>query len=120
MENGRPVVADDPLHVLRDLLEFARDWARLRGRRREEAWAEWFAPDGPGITVPDTFAATRLTDPEDVPPEWAGLFDPDVAEIWGLWTFHVGRAPDAAVLPGPELRHLLARAAELWRDLPDP
>ncbi|GAA3222096.1 hypothetical protein [Actinocorallia longicatena] len=89
---------------------------------REEL-AGRFAPGGPGLAVPDTFAAYRMLSRDDLPdeyligglpPGWRHLtFTPD-EETWALVLFsRERRTALSELVEGEELRALLAQALEL-------
>ncbi|MBA9002378.1 MULTISPECIES: hypothetical protein [Thermomonospora] len=106
-------VSDDPDGVIGDFLGFALS---LRNDSRRylsaEELAELFSPEGDGMRLPDVFAAYRAVEPDDVPHEFGEQVAEEAGrkELWVLTRLRYGRAPDSAVVQGPELRHLLEAA----------
>ncbi|MBG0829712.1 hypothetical protein HS041_18270 [Planomonospora sp. ID67723] len=105
-------VSDDPNRVICDFLGFALSLRHLSGRRPAEELPELFSPTGRGMRLPDVFVAYRAEEPDDIPSELGEQFADEVSrkELWVLTRLQYGKAPDSAVVDGPELRHLLVEA----------
>ncbi|ROO86005.1 hypothetical protein EDD29_3566 [Actinocorallia herbida] len=107
---GRAEIDDDPDGVIRDCVEYALSWPRVLNRPAPELLAEWFAPDGPGMVVPDLFVAYRAQEAGDLPADRPDAVDPRAGEYWVLTRLRSRADPEAsAIVAGPELRHLLAQ-----------
>ncbi|WP_067799680.1 hypothetical protein [Actinomadura formosensis] len=107
---GRAEVDDDPEHVLRDFVEYALSWPAVLDRRPGELVAEWFAPDGHGMIVPDLFVAYRAHTADDLPTDKPDAADPTAGEIWVLMRLRFrDEREESEVITGDEMRHLLAQ-----------
>jgi len=108
--HGRAEVDDDPKRVIRDCVEYALSWPEVLDRSAAELLASWFAPDGPGMVVPDLFVAYRAREADDLPPDQRDAADPQAGEIWVLTRLRFRDEPEeSAIVTGPELRHLLTQ-----------
>jgi hypothetical protein len=114
--DGRYLVSDDPDGALGCLLGFLTSpvlAAKATASQR-------FAPDGPGLAVPDNLAAVRARpiDLAELPPELAPA---DPYREW--WVLYLDRphgqtgGPAVLCIEGSDLRELL-RAAGLWSVAP--
>ncbi|HEX2313535.1 MAG TPA: hypothetical protein VHJ17_07385 [Thermomonospora sp.] len=108
-------VSEDAHEVIGDFLGFALSLKAISGRPPAEEFAERFSPSGSGMRLPDTFAAYRAEEPDDIPPEFGDEFARELEhrELWVLTRLRFGGAALSAVVEGTELRRLLDEALAL-------
>ncbi|MDX6739592.1 hypothetical protein [Actinocorallia sp. A-T 12471] len=119
--DGILAATDDPRRVFADFLGCAVSLAGYYGSPLADVLAERFAPDGQGVTIPDTCAVWRVEEFADLPdeyllgglpPRWAHLTFGPREEVWALLSLRPGRTATELV-EGAELRLMLDQMVNL-------